>query len=151
MLHSLSLASIYKTAYMHIQFSIIHHSFFMFNYVYNNIDSSNAQLNRISFTDGVLSNLPVSVLDTNFRVTENVQLSDYYIEDASFLRMDNIQLGYTFRNINDKYASLRLSANLQNAFIITDYSGLDPELFGGIDNTVYPRARTLLFGANFNF
>jgi len=121
------------------------------NYNYNNFNSSNAQFNRISFNEGVLSNLPTSVLDTNFQVTENVQLSDYYIEDASFFRMDNIQLGYTFYNINDNNASLRLSGTVQNAFIITEYSGLDPEIFGGIDNTIFPRARTFLFGMNFNF
>ena len=121
------------------------------NYNYNNFNSSNAQLNRVSFNEGVLNNLPISVLDTNFQVTENVQLSDYFIEDASFFRMDNIQLGYTFTNINKKNASLRLSGTVQNAFVISDYSGLDPEIFGGIDNTIYPRARTFLFGLNFNF
>ena len=121
------------------------------NYIYNNYNSSNAQFRRINFVNGVLQNLPTSVLDTNFQVTENVQLSDYYIEDASFLRMDNIQLGYTFNPTKDSKSTLRLSAGLQNAFIITDYSGLDPEITGGIDNTIYPRARTFLFGINYNF
>jgi iron complex outermembrane receptor protein len=121
------------------------------NYLYNNYNSSNAQVNRAVLIDGVLNNLPTSVLNTNFQVTENVQLSDYFIEDASFLRMDNIQLGYTFTGINDKNSTLRLSATVQNAFVITEYSGLDPEIAGGIDNTIYPRARTFLFGLNFNF
>lgn len=121
------------------------------NYLYNNYNSSNAQLNRAVIIDGVLNNLPTSVLDTNFQVTENVQLSDYFIEDASFLRMDNIQLGYTFTDIGNNNSTLRLSGTVQNAFIISEYSGLDPEIFGGIDNTIYPRARTFLFGMNFSF
>jgi iron complex outermembrane receptor protein len=91
------------------------------------------------------------VLNTNFRFTENVIFSDIYIEDASFLRMDNIQLGYTFEDFFKKGNNFRLYAGVQNAFIITDYSGLDPEIFGGIDNTIYPRPRTFLLGANVNF
>lgn len=121
------------------------------NYLYNNFDSSNAQFRRINFVSGALQNLPTSVLDTNFQVTENVQLSDYYIENASFLRMDNIQLGYTFSPSKDSKSTMRLSAGVQNAFILTEYSGLDPEIAGGIDNTIYPRARTYLFGINYNF
>jgi iron complex outermembrane receptor protein len=121
------------------------------NYVYNNFNASNAQFRRISFVEGVLQNLPTSVQDTNFQVTENVQLSDYYIENASFLRMDNIQFGYTFNPSKNSNSTLRISAGVQNVFVITEYSGLDPEIFNGIDNTIYPRARTFLFGMNYNF
>jgi iron complex outermembrane receptor protein len=74
-----------------------------------------------------------------------------FVENASFLRMDNISLGYTFQKWLAGKASLRLSAGVQNVFTITDYSGLDPEITGGIDNTIYPRQRTFLFGANVKF
>jgi iron complex outermembrane receptor protein len=91
------------------------------------------------------------VLDTNFTNVngENV-ISDIYIENGSFLRMDNITMGYTFPNWLGK-ASLRLFTGVQNAFIITDYDGLDPEINDGRDNTIYPRQRQFLFGANVKF
>ncbi len=120
------------------------------NYNYNNVNSSNAQYNLLQ-QQTTVGNIPRSVLNTNFRFTENVIFSDIYIEDASFLRMDNIQLGYTFEDFFKKGNNFRLYAGVQNAFIITDYSGLDPEIFGGIDNTIYPRPRTFLLGANVNF
>lgn len=120
------------------------------NYVYNNVNSARAQLNLLE-NNAVASNLPTSVLQTGFNVTEDVILSDFYIENASFLKMDNITLGYTIQELLNGNASLRLSAGVQNVFIITDYSGLDPEVFGnGIDNTIYPRPRTFLIGANFS-
>ncbi|MDX1637562.1 MAG: TonB-dependent receptor, partial [Balneolaceae bacterium] len=79
-------------------------------------------------------------------------LSDHYVENASFLRMDNITAGYTFTNLfEDQVKSLRVSATVQNAFVITEYSGLDPEVFGGIDNNVYPRPRTFILGLSLNF
>ena len=98
-----------------------------------------------------MANLPTAVLDSNFNTTSDVLFSDYYIENASFLKMDNITLGYTFSKIFNDKATLRLSTGMQNVFVITEYSGLDPEVFGGIDNTIYPRPRTILFGANIKF
>lgn len=68
--------------------------------------------------------------------------------------MDNITLGYTFDQPIKKLGarnSIRVWMGVQNVFIITNYSGLDPEVFGGIDNTIYPRARNILFGANIKF
>jgi iron complex outermembrane receptor protein len=118
--------------------------------LYNNFNSSNAQYRALSIGN-TLQNLPTSVLQTNFNNTENVQLSDYFIENASFLRMDNMQIGYTFDGYSDSNMSMRLSFGVQNVFVITDYSGLDPEVPGGIDNTIYPRARTFLLGVNLNF
>lgn len=120
------------------------------NYNYNNVNSANAQINQANL-QGFVGNIPRNVLNTNFRITNNVLLSDIYVEDASFLRMDNIQLGYTFKDLFRNGNNFRLFAGVQNAFIITDYSGLDPEIFGGIDNTIYPRPRTFLVGANVNF
>lgn len=120
------------------------------NYIYNNVNSSRAQYSLLRL-NSTLSNLPKSVEQSGFNITEDVILSDYFIENGSFLRMDNITLGYTFKNVYKNKASLRLSAGAQNAFVITKYSGLDPEVFGGIDNTIYPRARTIFVGANIQF
>ena len=81
---------------------------------------------------------------------ENV-LSDLFVENGSFLRMDYATLGYTFPKWLEGKASVRLFASVQNPFIITEYDGLDPEITGGIDATIYPRQRQFLFGANVKF
>jgi iron complex outermembrane receptor protein len=123
------------------------------NYVYNNVNSSGAQYALLQ-DNAVLGNIPTSVLDTNFLNTSDVIISDIYLENGSFLRMDNITLGYTFDRPIKKFASnsIRLWAGMQNVFLLTNYSGLDPELAGnGIDNTNYPRPRTFLVGANIKF
>ncbi|WP_163397763.1 SusC/RagA family TonB-linked outer membrane protein [Flavobacterium fluviatile] len=121
------------------------------NYVYNAANSTRAQYNLLQ-NGAVVSNLPTSVLDSNFNSNETVLLSDYYIENASFLKMDNITLGYTFKNTFSDRSSIRLTAGVQNVFTITNYSGLDPEVFeNGIDNSITPRPRTFLLGANMKF
>ncbi|MGY8911547.1 MAG: TonB-dependent receptor domain-containing protein, partial [Flavobacteriales bacterium] len=122
------------------------------NYVYNNVNSSLAQYDLLK-DKAVLGNIPTSVLETNFNSTSDVILSDIYLENASFLRMDNITLGYTFDRPIKKFASnsIRLWAGMQNVFILSDYTGLDPEVFNGIDNNIYPRPRTILVGANIKF
>lgn len=120
------------------------------NQVYNNVNASNAQYNNLKPAT-VLGNIPTSVLDTNFNNTPDVILSDLFIEDASFLKMDNITLGYTFNKVASNSGSVRIYTGVQNVFTLTDYSGLDPEVFSGIDNTIYPRARTFMFGANVKF
>lgn len=120
------------------------------NYNYNNVNSSRAQYDLIQNIN-VLSNLPTAVEESDFNTTANVLLSDYWMENASFLRMDNVTVGYTLPGVFRTGADLRLSAGVQNAFVITNYSGLDPEIFSGIDNTIYPRARVFLLGADVNF
>ena len=80
----------------------------------------------------------------------SIFFSDYYLKNASFLRMDNINFGYDAGEIM-KNVRLRITANIQNAFVITKYGGLDPEISGGIDNTIYPRPRTYVLGFNFDF
>lgn len=122
------------------------------NYAYNNINSGLAQYDLLQ-DNAVLGNIPTAVLNTDFRSTSDVIISDYYLENASFLRMDNVTLGYTFKKPIKKFASnsIRIWAGMQNVFTITNYSGLDPELFNGIDNTNYPRPRTFLVGANIKF
>ena len=122
------------------------------NRVFNNVNSNRAVYARLQ-PSGTLAaaNIPVSVFETNFGNTTNTLTSDLYVENASFLRMDNITLGYTFPKWLEGKASLRLFSGVQNAFVITDYSGLDPEITGGIDRTIYPRQRSILFGANVKF
>jgi TonB-linked SusC/RagA family outer membrane protein len=122
------------------------------NYIYNNVNSSSAQYDLL-LDNAVLGNIPTSVLNTNFNTTADVIASDIYLENGSFLRMDNITLGYTFDRPIKKFASnsIRLWAGMQNVFTLTNYSGLDPEVFDGIDNTTYPRPRTFLLGANIKF
>ena len=122
------------------------------NHVYNNVNSANAQYELIQDV-AVLGNIPTSVLNTNFLRTSDVINSDIYIENASFLKMDNVTLGYTFNNPIKKfsYSNIRLWAGVQNVFTWTNYSGLDPEVFGGIDNLIYPRSRNFLVGANIKF
>lgn len=114
------------------------------NYAYNNVASSNAFLSKITGFTISPENMPVSVLQTNF--TDPQFFSDYYVEDASFLRMDNITLGYSFPQLNK--VSVRLYATAQNLFVLTNYSGIDPEVLEGRDNNAYPRSRNFVFGVN---
>jgi TonB-dependent starch-binding outer membrane protein SusC len=121
------------------------------NRIYNAVNAGNAQLSLLQ-NQATIANIPTQVNETGFRNTADVVLSDLYVENGSFLRMDNITLGYTFPKWLDGKASVRLYGGVQNAFIITKYSGLDPEITNdGRDQTIYPRQRTYLFGANFNF
>lgn len=121
------------------------------NRVFNAVNASRAQYSQLT-TGGTVGNIPTSVLVTNFVTTPNVVLSDLFVENASFLRMDNITLGYTFPKWIEGKASLRLFAGVQNAFVISDYSGLDPEIANnGVDNTIYPRQRSVLCGVNVKF
>lgn len=121
------------------------------NYMYNAVNAGRAQFDLLQ-DNAALGNLPVSVLKTGFYTTSEVVLSDLYIENASFLKMDNVTLGYTFKGFNrNESSSIRLWSGVQNVFTITNYSGLDPEVFDGIDNTIYPRPRTYLLGAYIKF
>jgi len=120
------------------------------NYMYNNLNSERAQYNNLQAVTA-LSNIPVSVLESDFVATSNVLISDYFVENASFLKMDNINFGYTFNKFKKDLSSIHLFGGVQNVFTITNYSGLDPENYGGIDYTIYPRARTFLMGANIKF
>jgi TonB-dependent starch-binding outer membrane protein SusC len=98
-------------------------------------------------TRGSPYNLHSSVLETGF--VDAQYFSDFYIEDASFLRMDNITLGYSF---DYRGIPARIFGTLQNGFTITGYSGVDPTAgINGIDNNIYPRSRTLSGGLTFRF
>ena len=118
------------------------------NYVYNNVASANGVYAGVWELNS-LRNAHSSLLDTDFR--EQQFWSDYYVQDASFLRMDNVALGYSFSNLNEGNTRLRLFTTVQNVFVVTPYEGLDPEINGGIDNNFYPRPRTFLLGLNLNF
>jgi iron complex outermembrane receptor protein len=80
---------------------------------------------------------------------ETLILSDAFVEDASFLRVDHITVGYTFPKLVKN--GVRVYGTVQNPILISGYSGIDPEVFSGIDNVIYPRARTILFGLSVNF
>ncbi|MDR3652991.1 MAG: SusC/RagA family TonB-linked outer membrane protein [Paludibacter sp.] len=114
------------------------------NYVYNGVDANWGYLLRTYSSYGYLSNVSQNALTTKF---QNFQpLSDYYIQNASFLRMDHISVGYTFDKLFDTFMNTKLFVEVQNAFIITGYKGQDPEQATGIDQGNYPRARILSFG-----
>ena len=117
------------------------------NYVYNTV-AADSYYNMIYQYDYLL-NVSKSVNKTKFTTAQ--YLSDYYVENASFFRMDYITLGYSFKDVWNSKAAIRLSATIQNAFVITNYSGIDPEAATGIDNYGYPRARTFSLGLNMNF
>jgi iron complex outermembrane receptor protein len=120
------------------------------NRILNTVKSTGSYYSQL--LNGELQNVSTNVLYTNFENQngENV-LSDMFIENGSFIRMDYATLGYTFPKWLEGKASLRLFTGVQNPFIITKYSGLDPEINGGIDTTIYPRQRQILFGANVKF
>ena len=118
------------------------------NYNYSNFNSSNGVERQIFNPLGWLGNASTDYLKTGF--VNNQYFSDYYVQNASFFRMDNINVGYDAGEIF-KGARLRLTANVQNAFVITNYTGLDPEVGGGIDNRIYPRPRIFAFGVNVDF
>jgi TonB-dependent starch-binding outer membrane protein SusC len=118
------------------------------NYNYNNFASNRGVLRGMLDPLGFLANGSADYLNTGF--ANNQYFSDYYIQNASFLRMDNINIGYDAGEVA-KNVRLRLSANVQNAFIITKYKGLDPEIFQGRDNNIYPRPRIFALGLNLDF
>ena len=120
------------------------------NYVYNNNLSTMADYSRLYNSTNYLSNAHSDITAIDFNNPR--YFSDFYIQDGSFFRMDHITAGYRIDNPfgADKGRSLRIYGTMQNPFVITEYEGLDPEVFGGIDNNIYPRSRTLLFGVNLN-
>lgn len=117
------------------------------NYLYNNatasISSSSTILNSAG---GTINNTSGDHLNTDFYY--NQYLTDYYIQDASFLKMDNIGLVYNAGKLigNQTTGDLIISANVQNVFILTKYKGIDPEIYNGIDNRFYPRPRIFSIG-----
>jgi len=117
------------------------------NYVYNNVASNLGHYSAI--TGPAPINLHASVLDYGFVGPQ--YFSDLYVQNASFVKMDNISLGYTIRGLSS-VRQVRIRGTVQNVFTITDYKGVDPEAgINGIDTTIYPRSRTFSLGTNIEF
>jgi iron complex outermembrane receptor protein len=119
------------------------------NYVYNNVQTDMGYLNRIYGTTGVLWNVNQSAVDNNALDQASLTFSDFFVRKADFLRLDHITAGYNFDKLIGSFT--RVYATMQNPFVITKYDGLDPEIFGGIDNNIYPRPRTMVIGLNVEF
>jgi iron complex outermembrane receptor protein len=121
------------------------------NFNYNNVDSDgNAQNILLRETD--LANGVANLLETGFKSPDSKRYeSDYYIQDASFVKLDNVSVGYTFNQKPNSTSLIKLTLAAQNVLLITKYTGLDPEISGGIDNNLYPRPITFTLGLNVNF
>ena len=122
------------------------------NYVFNDLEagSSNISSSQVLAQSGYLSNRPLNVLGKAWQTYDWV-LSDYFVQNASFLKCDNITLGYTFDQLFGAKIGGRVYATASNVFTITNYKGIDPEVAGGIDNSLYPRPFTALVGLSLNF
>ena len=112
------------------------------NYVYNNV-ASNTEMKADMWTNNFICNRVSTAPYSNFQQAQ--YRSDYYVQNASFLKLDKVTLAY---NITDW---VRVNFTAQNVFTITNYDGVDPEVGNGIDNNMYPRSRNFILGASFNF
>ena len=121
------------------------------NYVYDNV-SSNGELLTDLWTNNFTNNRVVTAPQTNFR-SSGQYLSDYYVRNASFLKLDNITLSYRFNlgKACDRNLTLDVFGTVSNVATLTGYKGVDPEVYSGIDNNMYPRPRTYILGVKFNF
>jgi TonB-linked SusC/RagA family outer membrane protein len=120
-------------------------------YVYNNVESQNGTYQNLTANSSYLGNVTPDANYTQFPNTStNRYSSDYYIQNGSFLRMQNATLGYNVGKVLSSKGNLNLTFAVQNVFLITKYTGLDPEVPNGVDNNTYPRPRTYTFGLNLN-
>lgn len=115
------------------------------NYVYNNVLSNNSALDGIA-RYGLSNLIKTDYYFANQSAINDYYMSDYFLENASFLRCDNITLGYTWDKLLNDRLNLRVFGAVQNPFVITGYSGIDPEVAGGIDNNIYPHSTTYSIG-----
>lgn len=118
------------------------------NYVYNGMAMNTGAWNTMSYNTSQLNNLHSSYLETGFQSRQH--LSDYYVENGSFLKMDNLSLTYNFGRVC-RWFGLSASLLVQNVFCITKYSGADPEVPSGMDASFYPRPRTYSLSLGFDF
>ena len=129
------------------------------NYVFNNLMSGNVNMSAAELYSGgnnFYGNRPVAALDYNWQTYDlEAKLSDHWVQNGSFLKCDNITLGYSFDKLfkGGSYKGIagRIYASASNVFCITKYKGIDPEVFGGIDNNLYPRPISFILGLNLNF
>ena len=123
------------------------------NFVYNNVATDLGYFARMRHPTDYLVNVHQSAVDNNISAQvigeQNIIFSDHFVTDASFFRMDHITIGYNFNKVLGDF--MRVYATVQNAFVLTRYTGIDPEIFNGIDNNFYPRPRTFLVGVNVSF
>lgn len=118
------------------------------NHIYNNVSSGMSVVGGTYNSVGYLNNVKPEALTNGFNNWN--YFSDHYIENASFFRLDNISLGYQIKGLMED-VNLHLSLTVQNALVVTKYTGLDPEVFGGVDNNIYPRPRVFLLGVKLDF
>ena len=123
------------------------------NYVYNSVEAGGSDCNPTSvYSFGALNNRPLMGVANNIQSkNDNTLLSDYFVQNASFMKCDNITLGYSFKKLFGAPIGRRVYAAVQNVFTITKYKGLDPEVEKGLDNNIYPRPLTTLIGLSLNF
>ena len=123
------------------------------NYVFNDLEAGASNMSTV-WSYSYLGNRPLRVIEKNWQTWDNA-LSDYFVQNASFLKCDNITLGYSFENLfktgGYKGISGRIYGTVSNVFTITKYNGIDPEVSGGIDNNIYPRPITAQLGVSLNF
>ncbi|MFD2600042.1 SusC/RagA family TonB-linked outer membrane protein [Sphingobacterium corticis] len=117
--------------------------------IYDNIGSNLGIKTNVLSPIGIINNAPNNITNSNFAT--NRALSDFYLHDGSFLRMDNISVGYNFQDALGQGRNIRVSGNVQNVFVLSGYHGIDPEVQKGIDNNLYPRPRTFVLGVNLDF
>ncbi|MEI8007851.1 MAG: SusC/RagA family protein, partial [Bacteroidota bacterium] len=121
------------------------------NYMYNNVEANRGVYANLYRGNGPwLGNITTNVTNTNF--SNNQYLSDYYVQNASFFKLDYLSLSYNFGNLVKNTLNLGITFTVNNVFTITKYKGLDPEVnLGstlGIDNNMYPRSRVYVIGVN---
>lgn len=123
------------------------------NYMYNSVEAGGSDCNPTSvYSFGALNNRPLMGVANNIQnLKDNTLLSDYFVQNASFMKCDNITLGYSFKKLFGAPIGGRVYAAVQNVFTITKYKGLDPEVEKGLDNNIYPRPLTTLIGLSLNF
>ncbi|HSV87948.1 MAG TPA: SusC/RagA family protein, partial [Bacteroidales bacterium] len=120
------------------------------NFVYNNVTSTAGELGWLYDSRGpFINNVHREAITVGFNRSHF--FSDYYVQDASFFKMDHITLSYNFGNIMGAGSNLVLSGIVQNAFVITQYEGIDPEVFSGIDYNFYPRPRNFVLSLSLQF
>ena len=122
------------------------------NYNYNNVSAGFNSYKGLFNANGNYFTNTTPLLGNEVAFADQQTLSDYFVQDASFVRMENITVGYSFPKLGGhEDRSLGLSFAVQNAFVLTSYKGIDPEVVDGIDGTVYPRSRTYTVGLSLGF
>ncbi|GAA4826346.1 TonB-dependent receptor [Algivirga pacifica] len=137
-----------RVAYRNWEFSAAGRANFG-NAVYNNMAALNGHYNDLETSGQFLGNIHSNALETNFNT--EILMSDLYVQDASFFRLDNVMVGYNVNNLFGDKVNARVYGTVNNVFVLTDYEGIDPEIFDGIDNSFYPRPRTFMLGVNVSF